>query len=158
MFKLAEKLYLAQCNESQGLLRQGYSLIYSCHWPCAHSRHKKDLPQCIGIKKGLKANGENQSVFIDITNLEIPNYSVEQFNLHLNLIDQVLKRDEVVLISERGESRAPSLALLWMAFRGKMISSSSFAAARSDFTRLYPKYVPWPGWVIFFEQEWDAFR
>jgi hypothetical protein len=152
MFKVAEKLYVAGCRECSQKRAPGTTYIYCCQWPCGQSRAQAVSPTCPA------ASGNPRQNFIRLVNTEIPNYRPEEFNQYLDLLDQHLNSGEVVLVSEQGESRAPSLALLWMVFRGRYLSKSCFAAARSDFSRIYPHYLPWPGWIIFFEQEWDAFH
>ncbi len=158
MQKIAEHLYVSQCHECSQLTADNYARIYCCHWPCEQSRKPRNgAGTCIGQK--ILPNEIPQTLFfLELENMEIPRYQVSDFNQHLDLVDRLLKRYDVIISSENAESRAPSLALLWMSFRGQLISRSSFAAARADFTRIYPRYTPWPGWVIFFEQEWDAFK
>jgi hypothetical protein len=152
MIKVTEKLYIARCSESVQNRLPAAAHIYCCQQPC--SRTSAQLPPALCTAGAPEAPRE----FISLVNTEIPYYQAADFNHHLDLLDRRLHGGEVVLLSEHGESRAPSLALLWMVFRGKLLSKSSFAAARADFSRIYPKYLPWPGWVIFFEQEWDAFH
>ena len=152
MFKVAENLYLASCRADTQKCAPGMVFICCCQSFCAPVRFPASLPP------GTAPSGDTPRNFIPLANTEIPPYRAEDFNRYLDLIDQHLRQGKVVLVSEQGESRAPSLALLWMVFRGRILSRSSFAAARSDFFRIYPQYRPWPGWIIFFEQEWDAFR
>jgi hypothetical protein len=147
LYKVAEKLYVASCR-SGALPAPGSAVIYCCSCP----------PRAPGPQPCSPPSGETPRHYLSLANTEIPDYRPEDFNRYLDLLDRNLQEREVVLVSEQGESRAPSLAMLWMAFRGGMLSRSSFAAARADFSRIYPRYRPWPGWVIFFNQEWDAFH
>jgi hypothetical protein len=157
MLRLAERLYLGKCRECQLAAVRQASLLYACHWPCARARQPYAPLEACPVLTAIASGRENGRLkFFNLINTEIPNYQVSQIVHFLDLIDQRLAAADVYLIGEQAESRAPSLALLWLAFRGGHISRSSFAAARADFSRLYPGYAPWPGWVIFCEQEWDA--
>jgi len=159
MIKLADKLYIGKCSHCKHSVQDTVTLIYTCHWPCSRMQNKVcSLDTCPGQENLMHGTENSRSKYLDLANMEIPRYRVEEINQYLDLIDDNLSRGDVYLISENGESRSPSMALLWMAFRGNLISRSSFAAARSDFTRIFPNYIPWPGWTIFFEQEWDALR
>jgi hypothetical protein len=158
MFKIAEKLYLAKCQESSFFKKNGNSLIYVCCLPCRLQGNAVPQLACQEPEEKTEAKANYASFFLNIPNLEIPNYKPKDFIGYLDLMDERLKTSEVVLISENAVSRAPSLALLWLAFRGKLISASSYPVARADFSNLYPTYAPWPGWAIFFQQEWDSFK
>lgn len=159
MLKLTDHLYLGRCLESPHASQGRRTLLYVCHWPCGRADTRYEaLPECPAAAAVTRGSENGRLKFLDLVNVEIPHYRTADMMAILDLIDSKLSFGDVVLISERAESRAPSLALLWLAFRGRLISRSSFAAARSDFTRLCPDYIPWPGWVIFLEQEWDALR
>lgn len=159
MLKLCDKIYVGRCLECEPVLGKGYTLIYACHWPCTRLQTGAGGPSRCRARELFLTSRLSQKVhFIDLQNVEIPNYKTEDFNTYLDIIDRAIENGEAFLISEKGESRAASLGLLWMAKRGKLISRSSFTAARADFARLYPEYRPWPGWVIFYQQEWDALK
>ncbi|NTV52872.1 MAG: hypothetical protein HGA76_07675 [Candidatus Firestonebacteria bacterium] len=152
MNKVADKLYVASCNECSADPVLGATYICCCQRPCGSFKTQANMPVC------PIASPAASIINIPLINTEIPPYHAVEFNRYLDLLDYHLQHGEVVLVSELGESRAPSLALLWLVFRSETLSRSSFAAARMDFSRIYPRYLPWPGWIIFFEQEWDAFR
>jgi hypothetical protein len=146
-------LYLGKCNDCPNALAGGFNVILACHYPCSRSQWGSELPCMV-----LKNSTPPERIFhLDLPNQEIPNYKVKDFKEVLNRIHDWQKGNEVVVISEHAKSRAASLALLWLAFHEKSISRSSYGAARADFSRIYPQYTPWPGMVIFLNQEWEAF-
>lgn len=152
-------LYLGKCNECNFSSRKGRTLIYTCHWPCRRSDNPIwPILICPGQELSRRSDQAGRVYFHSLQNMEIPRYQPQEVNRILDQIDCCLRDGEVCLISEQGGSRAATLALLWLAKRSCQISRSSFAAARSDFTRLFPGYTPWPGWVIFCEQEWDTLQ
>jgi hypothetical protein len=156
MHRIADRLYLAKCSECRVRPGPGRTLIYACGRPCESVRGPaQDLAACPAEEFAADPAAGAHVHLLGLQNSEIPHYRREDLLRGLDLIGAGLDAGEVHLLSERCESRAPSLALLWLALRARTLSRSSFAAARSDFMRLFPAYVPWPSWTIFLHQEWE---
>jgi len=66
----------------------------------------------------------------------------ETFIKILNFIDKWLAEKNVLIYSDRGRTRAPTIGLLYLAKRKKMIPDSSFTSAYDEFVKLYPGYLP----------------
>ena len=66
----------------------------------------------------------------------------ETFVRVLNFIDRWLPQRNVLVYSDKGRTRAPTVGLLWLAKRKKMIPDGSFMAAYDEFIKLYPGYLP----------------
>ena len=65
------------------------------------------------------------------------------FQFVLDFIDRELSGGRNVLIRcDQGQSRSPSIALLYLAKRQHRIPSESFLAARAAFQEIYPSYQP----------------
>jgi len=66
----------------------------------------------------------------------------ETFIRVLNFIDKWIVEKNVLVYSDKGRTRAPTIGLLHMAKRLKIISNDSFMIAYDDFVKLYPGYIP----------------
>lgn len=76
----------------------------------------------------------------------------------LQFIDEMRERDANVLVHcEQGKSRSPSLVLLYLATRLRVLSTTSLAAAEAQFKLLYPDYVPGYGIWAHLRQYWDLY-
>jgi len=76
----------------------------------------------------------------------------------LSFLDEMNERGMPVLIHcNQGESRSPSLALLYMAARLRALPTESLAAAEAAFRPLYPMYSPKPGIREHLLQYWDQY-
>jgi len=60
----------------------------------------------------------------------------------LDFIDKWLPTKSVLINCDLGQSRSPTVALLYLAKRAKTINGASFESARQDFVKLYPGYAP----------------
>jgi predicted protein tyrosine phosphatase len=61
---------------------------------------------------------------------------------------------KLLIHCNQGESRAPSLAMLFMAKGLSAINNVSYESARSEFEKLYPRYNPGKGIETYFSRNW----
>ena len=67
----------------------------------------------------------------------------ETFVKVLNFIDKWIKSRKVLIHCDQGQSRAPTLGLLYLAKRLRTISNESFTLAKKEFVELYySRYTP----------------
>jgi len=72
----------------------------------------------------------------------------------LDFIDMWLPTKSVLINCDLGQSRSPTVALLYLAKRARTIDGTSFAHARQDFVKLYPRYAP-SGIAEYVDAHWD---
>ncbi len=78
---------------------------------------------------------------------------VETFTNILNFIDKWIKTTNVLVHCDQGQSRAPTIGMLYLAKRSKKIPDASFEDARDEFIKLYPVYSP-GGIGKYVEEKW----
>lgn len=96
-------------------------------------------------------------LFLNLVDAPVPIFKVESFLGALNFIDEAVKAGaKPNLHCNQGHSRAPSIALLWLAKRAKTIPDDSFAVARSVFEKMLPPgvYAPGRGIESFLSDHW----
>lgn len=85
-------------------------------------------------------------------------FAKEMINQALDFIDEQLAVGHKVLVHcNQGESRAPSIALLYMACRLHVLPTDSLEAAEHAFVTKYPGYNPKPGIREHLRQNWRAY-
>jgi len=60
----------------------------------------------------------------------------------LDFIDKWIIKRNVLIHCDQGQSRAPTLGLLYLAKRLKTIPNDSFISAKNSFMNTYPNYIP----------------
>jgi hypothetical protein len=79
----------------------------------------------------------------------------ELFVKALDFLSEWHSQGPVLVHCNGGMSRAPSLALVYLAQRVKVLRRGSYAEAREDFTRFYRgPYTPGPGIAAFLHVRW----
>jgi hypothetical protein len=67
---------------------------------------------------------------------------VETFNKILDFIEKWSNQRKVLIHCDQGQSRAPTLGVLYLAKRLKIIPDDCFISAKNEFIKLYPNYLP----------------
>ena len=85
---------------------------------------------------------------------EAKHFNVIQFQYAILFIQSEIKKGQKVLINcNKGQSRSPSIAMVYLARLG-VVSDESFAQAKEDFIKIYPDYKPAFGITKFMVFSW----
>ena len=83
---------------------------------------------------------------------------VQVFNAILDFIGKELEyNSKVYICCDKGQSRSPSVALLYLAKRLHVLPDTSFEEAREKFLLLYPMYNP-GGIKDFISEHWEEIK
>lgn len=74
----------------------------------------------------------------------------------LRAIDANIERGKVLVHCNRGESRAPTIALLWLALNTDRFDDCDFAEAVDRFRQVYQPFRPAAGMEGFARRVWDG--
>jgi hypothetical protein len=125
----------------------GWCVVHACRHPCytwAASHTAQSTP----------TNTEND-LYLDLIDPPVPLFEPAPFLDFLAFADRHWKEGASLLVHcNCGLSRAPSLALLFLAKRREAIAAESYAAARSAFEKLLPAYAPGEGIRRFLTDRW----
>jgi hypothetical protein len=132
------------------------AVVHACKSPC----HQ----QSVGYRGNLSPAHPNYLIlrnpydlFLNIIDPPVPLFKVETFNQFLLFAGEHHDRGVAVLVHcNQGESRAPTLALLFLAKHLKVIPDASFSDAKAAFTDLYPGYNPGAGIQQFLTKNWST--
>jgi len=78
----------------------------------------------------------------------------ETFIKVLDFIDKWIQTKTVLIHCDQGQSRSPTLGMLYLAKRAKLIPYQSFELARTEFIKIYPHYSP-SGIADYVKNKWD---
>jgi predicted protein tyrosine phosphatase len=136
--------------------KQEWAVIHACKSPC-HQRilsYRGNLspshPNYLTYERG-------RHLFLNMIDPPTPLFKPELFIKSLAFISQHIPARKVLVHCNNGLSRAPSIALLFLAKRVKKINNESFSQAASDFKKLYPCYQPGIGIATYLSQNWQVF-
>lgn len=133
----------------------GWAVIHACKNPC-HA-------MAVGYTGSLASSHPNylqlrrgSHLYLNLIDPPTPLFMPESFKYALDFIDEYIGSRKVLIHCNQAFSRAPSIALLYLAKRAEAIRDTSYAAAFEDFLRLCPGYMPGEGIRTFFTENWES--
>jgi len=81
----------------------------------------------------------------------------KRFSEALNFIGKWIQRRPVLVHCDQGQSRGPTVALLYLAKRARTIPESTFDEGRAAFRRIYPPYAP-GGIAQYVREHWSEIK
>ncbi|MEN6488951.1 MAG: hypothetical protein ABFD66_08725 [Smithella sp.] len=138
--------------------RPGWYVIHACKSPC-HQRAvgyrgnlKSDHPRYLFLERG-------NDLFLNMIDPPKPLFMMETFVTFLRFAHEGWQnRHNILVHCNQGESRAPTLALLFMSKRLDALRSDSYEEAASAFRQIYPSYNPGQGIQTFLQENWHQIR
>jgi hypothetical protein len=140
------------CDE----LRQFDYSVHACKNPCY-------MRKC-GVKSKDDLNYlhfiDGKNLYLNIIDPPVPLFMIQTFKIFLSFAAMSLAdgQSHLRIHCNLGLSRAPSLALLYLAKRAGMISNKSYDDARYDFESVYTDYKPGLGIQTFLRDNWQELR
>ena len=136
---------------------EGWATVHACKSPC-HQR-------AVGYQGSLPKSDPHYLIFERPQNLYLnmidppgPLFMPQLFTEFLKFARYQWEGGQNLLIHcNQGESRAPSLALLFLAKALGALPAESYAAALEEFVKLYPSYSPGQGIRIYLWENWGIF-
>ena len=153
MIEIHERLYVGgevDCSPSAAEL----AVVHACKSPC-HQR-------AVGYRGNLPATHSNYLVlerghdlYLNIIDPPVPLFKPMLFSSFLTFANRHWSSGARLLIHcNQAESRAPTLALLFLSKHLRVIPDESFAAARASFLSKYPTYNPGIGIQRYLNEHW----
>jgi len=101
---------------------------------------------------------DRKGVAVNLVDAEDSRYfNVKIFKYLVRLThEQIKKGNNVTIVCNKGQSRSPSIAMLYMCATGE-ITNESYKKAKAEFIAYYPEYSPGRGISNFLENTWNFY-
>ena len=160
MKEISHNLFVGDQNDYERKVKgkEGWAIVHACKEPY----HREALGyRGRGAPKSdpeyLIAERENRLI-LNLIDPDNPKYIPKKIiDETLQFIDKILNKKKKVLVHcNKGQSRSPSIGLLYLAINDQ-ISNKSFYKARKEFVSIYPSYNPALGIEKFLINNWDEY-
>lgn len=91
---------------------------------------------------------------VDMDREFLPKYTHPIMSAAMGFIDTWIDAGPILIHCNQGCSRSPAIGLVYMARKGA-VDASSYQAARNDFMKLFPAYMPGRGISLYLEHWWQ---
>jgi len=157
MTEVFENLFVGNDLDCKSSKDDSWAVIHACKIHC----HKK----AVGYKGNLKPTHpyylifeKDNHLFLNMVDMEqalLPVYTDPIMKAAMSFIDKHISEKKVLVHCNQGGSRAPSIALLYLARIGQ-IANDNYNNAAIDFKTIYPLYNPGHGISIYMNKHWNT--
>lgn len=156
MIEVYENLFVGDsksCSYRSDLSR---AVIHACKHPCH--------VESVGYKGSLPSdhpyylfyeNGKH--LFLNMVDMERefhPRFTNPMMKVAMYFIEKYIVDNQVLVHCNQGQSRSPSIALVYLALKN-VLNPNSYGFATMDFKKRYPNYDPGNGIAMYLENNWD---
>ena len=132
----------------------GVAVVHACKDPCHRRAASYRQGSLTLAHPAYLAVERDHHLYLNLIDPPVPLFKLESFARFFAFMDREIAARPVFIHCNKGESRAPSLALLYMAKRLGLLPDDSYAAARIAFTARHP-YKPGRGIAHFLDENWQ---
>jgi hypothetical protein len=127
------------------------AVVHACQRPCYRDAANRD-----GLCSDWHSSPmeEEYHLYLDIVDRPDPVFEIENFAEFFRFVDHHIRLRHVLIHCNQGESRAPTLALLYMAKRLGLLPNRSYDEAAEQFSSSFP-YSPNSGISTWVSDNWD---
>lgn len=154
MREVSSRLFVGSEEDCFRDLRDNWAVVHACKNPC-HAR-------AVGYRGSLASDHpeyllrrDGRHLYMNLIDPEAPLFKEESFSGFRSFAsDHYTAGSDLLIHCNQGESRAPSLALLFLAKEICEIPDESYRAARRAYEELDPLYAPGLGIQKYFRDNW----
>jgi len=95
-------------------------------------------------------------LYLNLVDMErelLPKFTHPIMQKAISFIEKYNNERKILIHCNQGQSRSPSIGLVYLA-RKKKINSNSYLDAKSDFIRIYRYYIPGRGIELYLKNNW----
>lgn len=162
MIEVYSNLYVGDIADYEGLVSRlpGWAVVHACKDPYHREAlgykgrgAPKDHPEYLVARR-------DHRLMLNMIDADDPKFfAIEMIWQALKFIEEHHASVRKILIAcNKGESRAPSLALLYLSAWLKVIPSNTLEEAEMHFIKLYPNYHPKAGIRGHLKEHWERYR
>ena len=160
MIKIHDNLFIGNEYDCFDDDRVEWVVIHACKSPC-HQR-------AVGYRRNLNKNHPNYLILekekhlylnmVDMNTMLSHDYTEPIIKAALNFIDRNINSKNVLIHCNQGNSRAPTLALLFLAKRKNILPNNNYGKAKIEFMKLFANYIPGIGIDRYLENYWNDLK
>ncbi len=128
------------------------SIVHACKEPCHRCAVGYKEKSLASLHPNYLALTRGNHLYLNLIDPPVPLFKAESFAAFFAFVDEHIKHRDVRIHCNKGESRAPSLTLLYRAKRG-LLPNDSYEAARVAFGAHNP-YKPGKGIETYLRENW----
>lgn len=156
MIQIHDKIYLGTEQDCTFITLDEWAIIHACKHPCHVNAvgYKGSLPSSHPYYLILE---KDKHLFLNMVDMEQelqPAFTNPIMKAAMNFIEKNLENNKILIHCNQGQSRSPSIALIYLAKSG-VLNNDTFTTAAKEFIQLYQLFQPGKGIALYMNRNWD---
>jgi len=155
MIKIIDRLWIGDESDCKN---PSFYIVHACKFPC----HKKAVGYAVNpdpTDKYYLYREVDKNLFLNIIDPEKPLFKIELFTVALDFIEKAWSTGDNTLIHcNHGDSRSPSIAMVFLAKRLCRVPNTSYKDAFNAFCKEFHVYHPGHGISSFLGNNWSKIK
>lgn len=142
------------CIETKG--SEKWAVVHACKHPCHQNAvgYSGNLPQSHPNYLTYRKDRDLYLNMVDMDRKQDHEYMEPIVSSALDFVEDYIGSNKVLIHCNKGESRSPALAMLYLAKRENAIEKDTYSEAKQDFQELYPRFNPSRGIDLYLQDYW----
>ena len=155
--EVIEGLYVGDDQACDQVAGDEWRVVHACKHPCHLDAvgYTGSLPQDHPEYLTAQRDGDLYLNLVDMDRELSHEFTEPIVAAALDFVEEHHGEQPVLIHCNKGQSRSPALALLYLAKRAGEVPDSSYAEAREEFQELYPKFLPGFGVGTYLQNYWS---
>lgn len=156
MIQVTEKIFIGTDRDCTFNTPDGWCIIHACKHPC-HVKavgYKGSLPKSHPYYLILEKDKHLVLNMVDMERELHPAFTNPIMEAAMNFIEKYIEENKVLIHCNQGQSRSPSIALIYLARTG-VINNVSFMDAAKEFKNIFKPYQPGKGIMAYMNRNWN---
>jgi hypothetical protein len=154
MQEIRDGLYVGDESDC-GRRPDGAAIVHACKDPCHRQAVGYSGRKLPSSHRHYLYKEDGDDLYLNLIDPPRPLFKLESFEKALEFMREQWADEKPLLVHcNQGQSRAPSLGLLFMAKELGDLPASSYLEARQKFSKFYPIYDPGKGIQKFLQENW----
>lgn len=163
MKRITDRLFIGDLGDCKEMRPEDLVVVHACKYPC-FAAHCADRYGSASVKSSdahylASKSADGRELFLNIVDPPTPLFKAESFQIFLEFCAEHWKAGREILIHcNQGKSRAPSLALVFLAKCLGAVSDETFDLAWDQFEPMAGSYAPGAGIETWLRANWRKVR
>lgn len=154
--RVADRLCFGDESTCSHLHSDSLAIVHACKNPC-HQRALSYQKSLVKSHPHYLVYESGHHLYLNLIDPPQPLFMIPSFTAFLEFVDRKIVDCDVLIHCNQGESRAPSLALLYMSKRLGTLPNESYDLAAQAFQFRFP-YRPGKGIQTWLTRNWDSIK
>jgi len=158
MIEVVDDLYVGDDSACRRASGDAWRVVHACKHPCHQNAvgYTGSLPQDHPEYLTSRRDGDLYLNIVDMDRKLSHEFTEPIVTAALDFVEDHHGEQQVLIHCNKGQSRSPALAMLYLAKRAGQITDAGYADARQEFDELYPQFRPGRGVDAYLRDYWSA--